>query len=91
MFKKGKLNRRTQGIVKARAISLVVGDTLCEDESKNEGKERIDCYTVSELLRDYPKILRLKATLDDVVQMADDYGCTVDYLLGRTDSPYYTL
>lgn len=35
--------------------------------------------------------LKLGASIDDVMTFADEYGCTVDYLLGRTDTPYYTM
>lgn len=36
-------------------------------------------------------IIDMNASDDDVLKFADEYGCTVDYLLGRTDTPYYTL
>lgn len=47
--------------------------------------------TLSVLKCKYSKIYFEEATLSDVELFADEYGVTLDYMLGRTDTPYYTL
>lgn len=84
MFKFLRKKRRNlfckelQLIICNRTIKILFSEYNFEDETITNPK--------------YIKnIIDMNASDEDVIKFADEYGCTVDYLLGRTDTPYYTL
>ena len=50
-----------------------------------------DVVAKAYLIMNYKNIYNLNPSINDVINFADEYNCTVDYLLGRTDTPYYTM
>lgn len=74
-----KLSKVDQSIVAVNAYLIVL-------ENENNAND-----TLGVLKCKYPKIYFEEATLNDVILFADEYGVTLDYMLGRTDTPYYTL
>lgn len=74
-----KLSKVDQSIVAVNAYLIVL-------ENENNADD-----TLSVLKCKYSKIYFEEATLSDVELFADEYGVTLDYMLGRTDTPYYTL
>lgn len=78
--RRGRLNRELCEIVKKRAIDVMRLDN-----------REIYILDENKLITGYKSIDNYKAIIDDVMTFANEYGCTVDYLLGRTDTPYYTL
>lgn len=70
-----------QSIIRDRAIDIV-----------SENYPEYDIYDIiNKLSNEYIRIALGQPEIDDVITFANEYGCTVDYLLGRTDTPYYTL
>ena len=79
------LNDEMQEIIYNRAIDIIKNDNILIPAMN------LGIVVQSELIRSSSAIYDRKATIDDVIAFADEYGCTIDYLLGRTDTPYYTL
>lgn len=68
-------------VIRDRALSIIA-----------ENYPHIDWREHRQILRcNYYNVYMCELSIDDVTKFADEYGCTVDYLLGRTDTPYYML
>ncbi len=83
--RKGRLSCELCETVKKRAVDIMRKDN---NEVHMESVNYIpyfDYITGNDAIDNY------ETTIDDVIAFAEEYGCTVDYLLGRTDTPYYTL
>lgn len=74
-----RLSKVDQSIVAVNAYLIVL-------ENENNANDTLDVLKCK-----YSKIWFEEATLNDVILFADEYGVTLDYMLGRTDTPYYTL
>lgn len=51
-----------------------------------------DFFSASVILEvNHPKINLMQAGIEDVIEFIEEYGVTLDYMFGRTDTPYYTM
>lgn len=83
--RKGRLSCELCKTVKKRAVDIMQQDN---NEVHMESMNYIpyfDYITGNDAIDDY------RTTINDVIAFADEYGCTIDYLLGRTDNPYSML
>ena len=74
-----KLNDYLQCDIKARALNVI---------EENEGN-----FTDANLKLKgfYQNIYWERTHIDDLLNFCDEYGVTLDYMLGRTETPYYTM
>lgn len=87
IFRKGILERELCEVVYDRAKSIVYND----NESPDETAVRFNCDIKKDVAAwedRYRNLMLRRASINDVIRFADEYGCTVDYLLGRTEHPY---
>ena len=70
-----------EDIVRERVIKIL----------EENGMEKEDTSASLYSLCRYDMIYNGRIPMLKVIIFADKYGCTVDYLLGRTDTPYYTM
>lgn len=70
-----------ENIVRERIIKIL----------EENGMEKEDINALLYTLCRADMIYNGRIPMLKVIIFADKYGCTVDYLLGRTDTPYYTM
>lgn len=80
-------NKQSRGYLLSKELQLIVCNRVVEVLMQEYDFES-EFIPLSEYTKN---IIDMNASLYDVLKFADEYGCTVDYLLGRTDTPYYTL
>lgn len=85
IFSKGTLEHKLCETVYSRARNIVYNDNedLLETTGYFDGRR----YVVAWEER-HENIAIKCANINDVIRFADEYGCSVDYLLGRSDNPY---
>lgn len=90
-------NYRRKSIICNRAMSIIKNDNTILDITYTTPKyenQVLNLEAYRELKAKFPVICEdceNTITIEDVIDFANEYGCTVDYLIGRTDTPYYTL
>ncbi len=86
ILKKPILNPNICEKAYGRAIHIIKCDNLLPSNARDEKDTYSLCDSI--LQANHRNIYKLKASLSDIIRFADEYGCSVDYLLGRTENPY---
>lgn len=89
IFRKGTLERELCETVYSRAKTIIYNDNHSSSEtSEYEYYDRFHLKTVVAWEERHENIATKCASINDVIRFADEYGCSVDYLLGRSNNPY---
>ena len=81
-----RISNNLANTIYTRAVKVLGNDNVGVEYGRNSIPTAAICNDILHI--NYKNIYRLKPTINDIIRFAEEYGCSVDYLLGLSDNPY---